>query len=300
MTTFRLKRKEAEAEGIRRVAHGRAGDAVERLRDADADPVEAVHESRKDLKKLRATLRLVRPALGRRGLRAGERPLPGRGPGAVRRPRCPGQGRHARCPRGAIRRRPSRAAGGPCARWSSVTTRLTSQSLPPFATASQSRSSRATSPSTKMAARGGWLRAVAAGTEEGLLARKQEKTLRDARDDPADEPLHEWRKRSKDLWYHLRLVSCAWPEVLKATAPTARTSSPTASGDDHDLVVPDRLPENEAPALTTTSASTCQGRDPSAARGAPGRGLRLRGAPVRREAEALRRADQRYWDARQF
>ena len=64
MTAFRLKRKESEKEGIRRVAHGRAEDAVELLRDEDADPVEAVHEARKDLKKLRATLKLVRPALG--------------------------------------------------------------------------------------------------------------------------------------------------------------------------------------------------------------------------------------------
>ena len=63
MTAFKLKKKESEADGIRRVAHERAEDAVERLRDEDADQVEAVHEARKDMKKLRATLKLVRPVI---------------------------------------------------------------------------------------------------------------------------------------------------------------------------------------------------------------------------------------------
>ena len=49
---------------MRRVARGRLDSAVERLRDPDADEVEAIHEARKDLKKLRSTLRLVRPVVG--------------------------------------------------------------------------------------------------------------------------------------------------------------------------------------------------------------------------------------------
>ena len=84
MTAFKLKKKESARDGIRRVAHGRAEDAVRLLRDEGADPVEAVHESRKDMKKLRATLKLVRPVLGERGLLARERPLPGRRAGRSR------------------------------------------------------------------------------------------------------------------------------------------------------------------------------------------------------------------------
>ena len=61
---FRLKRGESEDKGVRRVAHGRAEDAVRLLRDEDADPIEVVHAAPKDLKKLRATLKLVRPVLG--------------------------------------------------------------------------------------------------------------------------------------------------------------------------------------------------------------------------------------------
>ena len=44
--------------------HERIEDATELLRDQEADPVEAVHEARKDMKKLRATLKLVRPVIG--------------------------------------------------------------------------------------------------------------------------------------------------------------------------------------------------------------------------------------------
>ena len=62
---YRLKPKESLPEGIPRVARGRIDHAVDELRgktDSSAD--EAVHEARKDLKKLRALLRLARGELG--------------------------------------------------------------------------------------------------------------------------------------------------------------------------------------------------------------------------------------------
>jgi CHAD domain-containing protein len=59
---------------------------------------------------------------------------------------------------------------------------------------------------------------------------------RDACADPSDEALHEWRKRAKDLWYHLRLVRRGWPEVVGAAADEAHELSDRL-GDDHDLVV---------------------------------------------------------------
>ncbi len=45
---FRLRRTEPLPYGVRRVARGRLDSAVERLRDPDADEVEAIHEARKD------------------------------------------------------------------------------------------------------------------------------------------------------------------------------------------------------------------------------------------------------------
>ena len=58
---YRLRRKEDPAAGVRRIAYGRIDDALEHARDRDSDPVGSVHEVRKDLKKLRSLLRLLRP-----------------------------------------------------------------------------------------------------------------------------------------------------------------------------------------------------------------------------------------------
>jgi CHAD domain-containing protein len=54
--------------------------------------------------------------------------------------------------------------------------------------------------------------------------------------DPTTERLHDWRKRVKDLWYHQRLLSEAWPEVLGVLAEEAHGLSELL-GDDHDLGV---------------------------------------------------------------
>jgi CHAD domain-containing protein len=62
------------------------------------------------------------------------------------------------------------------------------------------------------------------------------KSFRAARAEPTDEALHEFRKRSKDLWYHLRLVRGGWPEVLEATAEQAHELTDRL-GDDHDLAL---------------------------------------------------------------
>ena len=55
-------------------------------------------------------------------------------------------------------------------------------------------------------------------------------------DGPTVEQLHDWRKRVKDLWYHQRLIAAAWPEVLDAQAEAAHRLSEIL-GDDHDLAV---------------------------------------------------------------
>jgi CHAD domain-containing protein len=54
--------------------------------------------------------------------------------------------------------------------------------------------------------------------------------------DPTTANVHEWRKRVKDLWYQLRLLRDAWPQVLKATGAEAKALSQDL-GEDHDLAV---------------------------------------------------------------
>ena len=74
---YRLKEDEPLPEGIARVARGRIDHAIDELRGkTDSTPVEAVHEARKDMKKLRALLRLARGELG-------DRPPPARMPASA-------------------------------------------------------------------------------------------------------------------------------------------------------------------------------------------------------------------------
>lgn len=42
--------------------------------------------------------------------------------------------------------------------------------------------------------------------------------MADAYDDPAGPRFHEWRKRAKYLWYHLRILAPGWPDVLEPRA----------------------------------------------------------------------------------
>lgn len=51
-----------------------------------------------------------------------------------------------------------------------------------------------------------------------------------------DEDIHDWRKRTKYLWYHLRLLKQAWPAVLRPLAEEAHVLS-TYLGNDHDFAV---------------------------------------------------------------
>ncbi len=55
-------------------------------------------------------------------------------------------------------------------------------------------------------------------------------------DDPTAEAVHEWRKRAKDLWYQLRILSELWPAVLGETAEVAHDLADQL-GDHHDLAV---------------------------------------------------------------
>ena len=48
--------------------------------------------------------------------------------------------------------------------------------------------------------------------------------------------MHEWRKRVKDLWYHLRLLHDVWPAALAGPEQEAHALSDLL-GDHHDLTV---------------------------------------------------------------
>jgi CHAD domain-containing protein len=257
MTAFRLKRKESTADGIRRVAHERTRDAVERLRDPDADAVEAVHESRKDMKKLRAALKLVRPELGEEvydrenaRFRAAGREL--------------SDARDAQVRAETVDALAERFADDPPpGGWWTVRALIVGDGKVDEAELAAVRERVATEIDRGDAVVDAWpLDDLGFGLVRRGLKRayaRGRKRYREARDNPGDETLHEFRKRSKDLWYHLRLVRDAWPEVLKSAADEAHELSDRL-GDDHDLVVLTEYLTNDGPALTGAQLEHLRGQ----------------------------------------
>jgi CHAD domain-containing protein len=66
--------------------------------------------------------------------------------------------------------------------------------------------------------------------------RRGRRAFKRARNNPTVERLHEWRKRVKDHWYHLRLLEPTAPCTMKGQATDAHLLSDLL-GDDHDLAV---------------------------------------------------------------
>jgi CHAD domain-containing protein len=247
MTAFRLKKKESEDKGVRRVAHGRTENAVNLLRDDEADPVEAVHEARKDMKKLRATLKLVRPVLGddtyqRENQRFRDA---GRALSDVRDAQVRAETVDALAKRFADQEPP----GG----WWAVRALLAGDGgtgngeLEALRDRTAAEVVRGDEAVEDWPLGGGGFDLLRPGLKRSYA--RARRRFRDARDDPSDEALHEWRKRSKDLWYHLRLVRRGWPAVLEATADEAHELSDRL-GDDHDLVVLAAYIDNAEVSLT--------------------------------------------------
>lgn len=77
-----------------------------------------------------------------------------------------------------------------------------------------------------------------AAIETGLARtyRRARKALRIAYENPTPEHFHEWRKRVKYHWYHLRLLRQLWPEPMKGFAAEAKRLAELL-GDDHDLAM---------------------------------------------------------------
>jgi CHAD domain-containing protein len=237
---------------IAEVAHSQLQDAIHQLEEGHhQDPVTAVHEARKDIKKLRALLRLVRPAMKPKdyrnenaALRDAARTISGSRDADVmvavaddlaeryvgRLPEAAFAQLHdalrvrAEAARGAIEvsvgpaLEALRAADGRVESW--VPARV--------------------GPADLVA---GALRAYAEGNDHLARVRKAGSKVTVAE-------LHEWRKRVKDLWYHERLLASVWPVVCEVAARETKVLSEHL-GDDHDLaVLADLLVLHDGPAAT--------------------------------------------------
>jgi CHAD domain-containing protein len=198
---------------VRAVAAEQLDDAVAQLRDGE-DRVTAIHEARKDLKKVRSLLRLVRTAMPkdeRRRAGAALRDIAASLAGT----------------RDADVMRETLAKLGETGTFTAVA----QDPDVPAAIAALERERALVSVwpldgVDRAALATGFAIAYARGRDE----------YRASRADATVEGIHEWRKRVKDLWYQARLLEAAWPPVLGALAEEAHILSDLL-GDDHDLGV---------------------------------------------------------------
>lgn len=223
------------AEELPRVVRGRVAHAVSLLRDGE-DPGYAVHEARKDMKKVRAAIRLVRGSLGRRLYRRENR-------------------RYRDIGRGLSRFREGAAIleclleleqwAGYRGRFSGLHAMLVAEWRACRRDGSIRRAAAVAADHLEwgLGRIDDW--PLPSGEEQAaeLVAAGLERTYRRGRnclvlveEDAGDERLHDWRKRAKDLWYQLALIERHGPPVTGELADAAHDLS-TLLGDDHDLAV---------------------------------------------------------------
>jgi CHAD domain-containing protein len=232
--SYRLSLDGPVRDAVRAVAHERATHALRALREsAPDDPGTAVHDVRKDAKKLRALLRLLQPAIDpklrrreNRAIAELARGLSGSRDAAVLaaqaadlRERAVGQAPEATFT--AVHDAFAQASGG-----------AELDGAIPAAVADLDALDERIA---------GWpldrvrRRTLIDGLERTYRRGRDE--LRRVQREPGDAAqLHEWRKRVKDLWYQERLLRDAWPGVLKAQAAELDDLGELL-GDDHDLSV---------------------------------------------------------------
>lgn len=234
---YRLKRKESPAEGVRRIALGRAQRARERLREASggAEQAEAIHGARKDLKKIRAVLRISRDGLGDKAYRAENRRYRDAG-------RLLSESRDAEVKLQTLAELRERFG----------------EDFPASQARAWAAALEADRDRVQMGGEGERvaqaMEAISVGEaripdwslapdswkllEPGLdrCYRRGREALETVGSEGGDESVHELRKRVKDLWYQQRLLVEAWPEVLGTSAEEAHRMADLL-GDHHDLSV---------------------------------------------------------------
>lgn len=235
---YRLKTEEEAAAGIRRIAAGRAERALERLRGADErELAAAVHGARKDMKKLRGLLRLVRDELGKKTFETEDRRYRDAG-------RALSGNRDAEVKLAtllALRRRFDDLPTDATERWAGRLETERDQLAVVAVGASEGKIGEAVEAiEAGRDAIGGWplktdsWELVGPGLSRAY--RQGRTAMAQALADPSTANVHEWRKRAKDLWYQLRIIREAWPGLLDETATQAHDLTELL-GDHHDLAV---------------------------------------------------------------
>lgn len=226
---FHFKKSETSAKAIRRLCRERLRAARKCLRRGDRPG--SVHGARKEIKKLRAALRLVRAGIGRDDYRKVAKTL-------RRAADCLAASRDAWVTLKAF----EKLAGASGSRFAAVKKALRKHCQREdkrfWKNDAVKKSGRRL---RKTARRVDALKIPAAGwaaIEPGL--RQSYQSGREAfalvRREPSPEHLHAWRKHVKNLWYQLRLLCPSWPAPARALMKQAELLGEML-GDDHDLTL---------------------------------------------------------------
>jgi CHAD domain-containing protein len=235
---YRLGDAEFVPDGMRRIARGQLDAGIDELEGQPNRKLdEAVHETRKRLKRLRASLRLERRAIGDETYsreNAAFRDL-GKRLSAPRDARVLIETLDALGERFSDELPPDQT--GPLRdrleqSHKRAVTKLRRDRATLDAVRAELEEARVRSASWKYDSEG--FEALRPGLQR--IYRRGRRSMRAAADEPSDEHLHEWRKRAKDLWHALQILRPADPKRMKVRAKRAHQLSDLL-GDDHDLAV---------------------------------------------------------------
>jgi CHAD domain-containing protein len=234
-TAYRLLPREPVAAGLKRILTAQVDDAIAQLRgEAGTEPAEAIHEARKDIKKIRSALRLVRDEIGDQvWRRENER--------YREIARTLGSFRDAEILVAALDDLTDRLDSEPEGRFDALRDQLDNENREAHDDGSVERA-MAEAAAGLAAGRAeidtlpldgdGW---DLIGPGVRRTYRRGRKRLRAVEEEASVANLHELRKRVKDLWYQLRLIQ-GDSDMLASLAEHAHDLSDHL-GDDHDLAL---------------------------------------------------------------
>ncbi|HEU4598359.1 MAG TPA: CHAD domain-containing protein [Solirubrobacterales bacterium] len=233
--SYALEREEPLGEGLTAIAAGRADKALERLREGgEVDLADAIHGARKDMKKLRTVLRLVRDELPQGVYEEENRRYrdAGRALSASRDAEVKAQTLEtlAKCADGL----PEEAVEA----WRQILARDreaandVARDDPAFA-ATIELIEAGREGIERWKSKDDW-RAIGRGLKR--VYRRGRQARKAAEGEPSEANVHEWRKGAKDLRYAVELLEGAWDRPLEATAGEAHRLTDLL-GDHHDLAV---------------------------------------------------------------
>jgi len=246
--SYQLRNDETVQENVRRIALEQIDKALAEIDDIELDRHETIHQVRKRCKKLRALVRMVRPALGKtyrkenHAFRDIARDLAGMRDEQSMVEALEGLQKTLD---GVERHRFDHVLGKLRARRDAM---ATSSQHEPEALLAEARKALRTARNRvdqwKLKNEG--FKAISGGFQ--ITYKRGRKAFNRAFQSDQASDFHEWRKRVKYHVHHLNLLCPLWPRVNKAWSRETKTLADIL-GDDHDLSLLDTLLESEGEKL---------------------------------------------------